>query len=229
MTPRDHGPAGTLGFFATLAGRPIPRELIPLAGPPGTRVLMHLRDLGLEATASAVVSRAGRGRRGNLGPAATTTVRFLGNPGGSLPGSAPEIVRLPATIPLPRLGAGEVAVIDELDKVHPQTGECIPPQPPDYFRANHLWNAAERRISLYAARNEFVAFQVLIQGRQLGRDVGPAAGTGLQRAARCRDPGDHRALSSGANAGGPLARSHRSAGRAGSSTAGRCRRPSRAG
>ena len=62
-------------------------------------------------------------------------------------------------------------MIDELDKVNPQTGEFIPAQPRDYLRGNHLWNAAERRISLHAARNEFVAFQVLIQGRQLGRDV----------------------------------------------------------
>ena len=37
VTPRDQGPAGTLGFMATLDGRPIPRELVPLAGPPGTR------------------------------------------------------------------------------------------------------------------------------------------------------------------------------------------------
>ncbi len=40
-TPRDQGPAGTLGFMATLAGRPIPRELIPLAGLPGARVEMQ--------------------------------------------------------------------------------------------------------------------------------------------------------------------------------------------
>jgi hypothetical protein len=69
------------------------------------------------------------------------------------------------------LGAAEVAVIDELDKVHPQSGEMIPPQPRDYLRANHLWNASERRISLHAARNEFVAFQVLIQGRKLGGEM----------------------------------------------------------
>jgi Domain of unknown function (DUF4091) len=171
VTPRDHGPAGTLGFMATLAGRPIPRELIPLAGRPGTRVLMYLRDLGLEEASSAVVSVSAVDGAGNLGPAATTTVRFLGKPGGSLPGSAPEIAHVPAATPLPRLGAAEVAVIDELDKVHPQSGEFIPPQPRDYLRVNHLWNAAERLISLHAARNEFVAFQVLIQGRRLGRDV----------------------------------------------------------
>ena len=35
LTPRDEGPAGTLGFFATLDGRTLPRELIPLAGAAG--------------------------------------------------------------------------------------------------------------------------------------------------------------------------------------------------
>ncbi len=170
VSPRDHGPAGTLGFMATLAGRPIPRELIPLAGTPGTRVKMHVRDLGLEQSSSAVVAVKAVDGAGNLGPAATATVRFLGKPGGSLPKSAPEIAHAPAATPLPRLGSGEVAVIDELDKVHPQSGEITPPQLPDYLRANHLWNAAEQRISLSAARNEFVACQVLIQGRELGRD-----------------------------------------------------------
>ena len=41
ITPRNQGLAGTLGFMATLAGRPIPRKLIPLAGLPGARVEMH--------------------------------------------------------------------------------------------------------------------------------------------------------------------------------------------
>ncbi len=36
VTPKDSGPAGTLGFFATLNGTPLPRELIPLAGAPGS-------------------------------------------------------------------------------------------------------------------------------------------------------------------------------------------------
>ncbi len=172
VTPRDHGPAGTLGFLATLDGRPIPRELIPLAGLPGMRVEMHVRDLGLKQVPSAVVAVQAVDGAGNIGPAVTATVRFLGKPGGSLPGSAPEMAHVPAATRLPRLGVAEVAVIDELDKVDPQTGIFIPPQPREYVRGNHIWNAAERRIRLHSARNEFVAFQVLIQGRQLGSDMG---------------------------------------------------------
>ena len=173
VTPRDQGPAGTLGFTATLAGRPVPRELIPLAGQSGNRVEMHLRDLGLErlSSASALVSIAAVDGAGNIGPAATATVRFLGKPAESLPGQPLELSHVPASTALPRLGAGEVAVIDELDKVHPKTGNLIPSQPAGYLQANHLWNAATRTISLHAARNEFVAFQILIRGRQLGGDV----------------------------------------------------------
>ena len=60
VTPRDTGPAGTLGFFATLDGRDVPRELIPLAGPPGERVEMHLR--GPETGSPARRSSFGAGR-----------------------------------------------------------------------------------------------------------------------------------------------------------------------
>ena len=63
VTPRDDGPAGTLGFFVTLDGRALPRELIPLAGVPGERVEMHLRDLKLAAGTTIKLVGAGR-RRG---------------------------------------------------------------------------------------------------------------------------------------------------------------------
>ncbi len=56
-----------------------------------------------------------------------------------------------------------IAILDELDKVHPDTGELIPSQPEGYLAVNHLWDAAGRRVTLHAARNEFVAFQVLLR------------------------------------------------------------------
>ncbi|MGC8638544.1 MAG: hypothetical protein ACP5XB_01555 [Isosphaeraceae bacterium] len=195
VTPRDLGPAGTLGFVATLSGKAIPRELIPNAGRPGSKVEMHLRDLGLEHVSSALVAVQAVDGAGNVGPAASATVRFLGKPPGPLPRAASfsqagplirssgtnplprgEAGRGPgegqsARQPLPRLGAAEVAVIDELDTVNPRTGAVIPRQPDDYFHSNHLWNAALRTISLHAARNEFVAFQVLIRGGLPGRGV----------------------------------------------------------
>ncbi len=53
---------------------------------------------------------------------------------------------------LPRLGGSEVAIIDELDKVNPITGEMIPSQPEGYLAANHLWDAKKKQITLHAAR-----------------------------------------------------------------------------
>src|SRR5262249_5767356 len=47
-TPRDAGPAGTVGFLAEIDGRPVPHDLVPLAGAPGESVRMHVRDLGLK-------------------------------------------------------------------------------------------------------------------------------------------------------------------------------------
>ena len=50
---------------------------------------------------------------------------------------------------LPKLGQAEVAIIDELDKVQPVTGEMIPKRPESYLTHNHLWDAKSRTIRLY--------------------------------------------------------------------------------
>jgi hypothetical protein len=164
ITPSDAGPAGTLGFVATLDGHPIARELIPMARAPGQRVQMHLRDLGLEKASFAQIGIRAVDGAGNQGSAATMRIQLSNEVMESLPKRPPEIDRADAPTPLPRLGKAEVAVIDELDKIHPVTGALIPPQPTGYLQANHLWSAANRRVRLHSARGEFVAFQVLIRG-----------------------------------------------------------------
>ena len=125
------------------------------------------RDLGFGASSSAVVGREGRGRRRE--PRTGGPLLGLGKPGGVLPGSAP---RSPTCQPRhrSRLGHGGDRRDDELDKVHPRSGVFIPPRPHRIISPTTL-GCGRRRISLHAARNEFVAFQVLIQGRRLGRDV----------------------------------------------------------
>ena len=62
-------------------------------------------------------------------------------PHGRQPCRARRRRRSPRPAPLPTLGDAEVAVIDELDKVQPVTGEMIPKQADGYLAANHLWSA----------------------------------------------------------------------------------------
>jgi hypothetical protein len=168
LTPRDSGAAGTLGFTAALDGRALPRELIPLAGAPGTRVSMHLRGLALSAGKSVQLSVSAVDAAGNAGAPAIATVRLSDRQPATLPQPEPaaqaEFAHTAAPAGLPRLGDFEIAVIDELDKVNPVTNELIPTEPEGYLAVNHLWDARTGRITLQAARNEFVAFQVLLRG-----------------------------------------------------------------
>jgi hypothetical protein len=173
LTPRDDGPAGTLGFFARLGERALPGELVPLAAAPGKRVSMHLRDVNLPRPGAGPFRLSVRAvdGAGNIGPEAEASIKLSTRELEALPGRAREIARALTATPLPRLGTAEVAVIDELDKVHPVTGAFIPPQPEGYLHRNHLWKADEpdRGITLHAARNEFTAFQVLIRGQPRGQ------------------------------------------------------------
>jgi len=162
LTPADQGPAGTVGFFVDVNGRPAPRYLIPAAGRTGERVSMRLRDLGLAAGERVELSVRAVDGAGNVGLPATILATVAGRVAAELPGKPPEQVH--PTGKLPKLAGAEVAIIDALDKVHPVTSEMTPGQPEGYLLGNHLWNAKERTIRLDAARNEFVEFQVLLRG-----------------------------------------------------------------
>ncbi len=174
-TPRDAGPAGTLGFVATVDGRDAPRELIPLAGPPGARVEMHLRRMALVPGKTVELTVKAIDGAGNSGPPLTAGIQLSDRRPGRIPLPASAPARLPAlpSVALPRLGTVEVAVLDELDKVNPATGELIPNEPESYLAVNHLWNAAAPRVTLQGARNEFVAFQVLVRGDLAGGIIQP--------------------------------------------------------
>jgi hypothetical protein len=175
VTPRDDGPAGVVGFFVTFDGRAVPRELIPLAAQPGARVEMHVRDLKLPAGTPVKLAVQAVDGAGNLGSAATADIAVSSHVAAPLPQPKPQPDSVPNPIVAewPRVGGMKIAIIDELDKVHPTTGELIPPQFRGYLATNHLWNAQSRTITLHAARNEFVAFQVLIGGDKAAEPIKP--------------------------------------------------------
>ncbi len=165
-TPGDRGPAGTIGFLVDVSGKPAPRYLIPPAGRPGERASMRLRDLGLAPGAQVDVAVRAVDAAGNVGPAAKETIRVSARPAMRLPGETPDWNR--SAGPLPVLGNARVAILDALDKIHPITRELIPKRTAQYLAANPLWNAGEKRIRLFAARNEFVEFQVALAGELRG-------------------------------------------------------------
>jgi hypothetical protein len=161
-TPRDEGAAGTVGFHVRVNGKDVPGYLIPLAGKPDERVRMHLRDLGLAPGASIRLSVRAVDGAGNVGREEEATARVSARSPLPLPGPSPKLFE--SRGPLPRLAGAEIAVLDELDKVQPVTGELIPHQADGYLAANHLWDAAAKQVRLHAARNEFVGFQVVVRG-----------------------------------------------------------------
>jgi len=165
VVPRDQGLAGTVGFLVTVNGKRVPQYLVPLASVPGQRVRMHMRDLGLPAGQEVRVAVRAVDGAGNASAAAGLTVRVSALQPKDLPGRRVTLPTANATARLPRLGNLEVAIIDPLDKVDPVSGAMIPPQTPGYLRANHLWNATGKTLELHAAKNEIVAFQVLLHGR----------------------------------------------------------------
>ncbi len=169
-TPEDEGPAGTAGFFATIDGRDVPRYLIPRAGAPGERVKMHLRDLNRKAGDEVTLEVRAVDGAGNVGAVSRARVLVSSRVAAPLPGTSPAVITDEG--PLPRLAGAEVAIIDELDKVQPITGEFIPAQAEGYLRGNHLWSARAKQVRLSAARNEFVAFQILVRGAT--KDVQPS-------------------------------------------------------
>jgi hypothetical protein len=183
-TPRDRGPAGTLGFFARFqesepsaeprrfdweTARPVALDRVPPAGAPGERESLRLGGfapggrvtLGLRAVDAA----------GNLGPIAIAeghassgwsvpAIEVPSAPAAAGPHASPRSIGPGSSTA--RLGAAEVVVVDALDVVNLRTGALVPAREPEYRTENALWSAADRSVHLAAARNEFAAVQIVI-------------------------------------------------------------------
>ncbi len=196
MAPADHGRAGTLGFdvviararasssdasaarFDWTAARAVPRYLVPMAKLPGARVVMHVRDLGLEPAERVALRLSTVDRAGNRS-SATDVELTLAARAKPIELDARAIVgslaREDAKTDVATLGSVHVGVIDGLDKLAPSGGELVPAsgelapsggelvpaRPRTYVDDNHLWSAAQRTIRLQAARNEHVDFQLV--------------------------------------------------------------------
>lgn len=173
-TPTDTGPAGPLGFQVEVDGQPLPRYLIPLAGPPGEPVELHLRDLPAETAGDSpqsgrVTVRCVDGA-GNAGPPTEWEYRCSArHPLPLTEGALSELVATPPDVELkaPRVGPVTVSFLDVLDKVHPERGEVVPQAPPGYRQQNHLWDAQSKTLTLRGARRELVGWQLSLEGGEL--------------------------------------------------------------
>ena len=166
-TPADTGGGKTLGFQVSYesAGKKgdMPRYLIPMAGPAGKPVRMHVQDLPFAAGQELTLTISAVDSAGNVGPPASKTIKLSATPR-VFPIADSGLEPFAPSADLPVVGGLKVAVVDEVDKISPTTGKMIPDQPAAYKGGNHLWSAAKKLVRLQAARNEAVCFQVNLEG-----------------------------------------------------------------
>jgi len=163
-----------IGFRVKVNGREAPRALIPapyFTDNPGRQIVsMRLRDFGLNPGQMVNFEVAAVNETGQTGKAATESFS-VSDEKFSIPAEFSQLEK-----PLKNSAAAKeyslrlsdsttatLAILDELDKVS-ANGELIPKRPSSYFASNHIWNASENKIRLYAARNEFTGFQIYLSG-----------------------------------------------------------------
>lgn len=162
--PADQGAAGVVGFRVHVENTMVDRDLIPRPTRSGETVRMILPNsiasLGKTARVAAIDGA------GNVGPASEVRLRLSTREAAPLP--PPVAVTVPLISPLPLLGDARIFVIGDLEKFLPTSNEGVPALPTSRRSHNPIWDAGSRTISLQAARNEIVAFQVVLQGKAVG-------------------------------------------------------------
>ncbi len=163
-TPEDRGIGKTLGFQVSYrqgisSEHLMPRYLIPMAGEPGEKVILHIQDMGFKPGEIISLSVRPVDSAGNTGEAFTKEIRL--SAGFCMPDiPEPDISLFPPDTKLPTIGSVKFAVTDLLDKTEPKSGKMIPEHDEGYKGGNHIFSAKEKRIRLQGARNETVAFQI---------------------------------------------------------------------
>jgi hypothetical protein len=170
-TPKDTGPAGTLGFYVEIDGKSVPRYLVPKAGAPGEKVQMRVRDLNLAAQQEHEISIRAVDAAGNVGESLEASFAVSAKKAWNGPAAVSEQTSSESRESTAdskqdwaKLGNFFVSVVDELDKVQSRTGQILPEHPAEYFANNHLWDASKKSIQLQGARNEWIAFQFVVKG-----------------------------------------------------------------
>lgn len=168
ITPKDNGTAGTIGYDVSWQdengnNQDFPRYLIPMAGVVGGECRMVIQDLPFSSGQEIAVTIVAVDAAGNRSKAFTRTVTLS---------RAKARVDISSTLrpfepstQLPEVGGVKVGVIDVLDKVDPVKGHIIPKHAEGYRGGNHLFSAREKRVRLFGARNEFIWFQLVLEGQ----------------------------------------------------------------
>lgn len=168
IVPEDKGGAGTLGFFVTYARngetKDLPRYLIPMAQGAGSECVQHIHDLNLNAGEKISLAIKPVDAAGNVGAEFKRDVVVSSTPA-VLEFGANPLQPFPPSVELPSAGDVKVAIIDTLDKADPVSGALIPESEPGYKGGNHIFNAPQKLVRLQSGRNEFVSFQVLLEGK----------------------------------------------------------------
>ena len=159
-------PLTAAGFDAATS---VPRwSLDPLA--PKTRPLATANALHDDVTAVVEGLRPGElyyfaaratDEAGNAGPVSAL---------GRYRAFARKFPELPPEIPAARAGSvprPQIWAAPELWKIDPRSGNALEAGDADYRVANPVWDAATATVRLQGARNEFVAFQIAVEGRNL--------------------------------------------------------------
>ncbi|PCJ62870.1 MAG: hypothetical protein COA79_01720 [Planctomycetota bacterium] len=168
ITPSDVGKAGVIGYDVTYLdangkSKHFPRYLIPMAGVVGGVCKMHIQDLAFSANQKLSITIVPIDATGNKGESFTHKIQLSGAP--NIVEIVSSIKPFPPSTDLPSVGGIKIGVIDVLDKVDPIKGNVSPKHPKGYRGGNHLFSAAKKKIRLFGARNEFVWFQLVLEGQ----------------------------------------------------------------